>query len=113
MTLQNKLIISFILFILLPLFGTGIYAYSEFEKMLREQAAVSAADRLHQVNLNMERKLSAMMNVSNAIVLDNDVRKILKNPPVSPRKSLMPLLSSIKSIWRSIRRFFPTKFSFP
>ncbi|MDM5196666.1 histidine kinase [Fictibacillus enclensis] len=88
MTLQNKLIISFILFILLPLFGTGIYAYSEFEKMLREQAAVSAADRLHQVNLNMERKLSAMMNVSNAIVLDNDVRKILKNPPVSPREKL-------------------------
>jgi two-component system sensor histidine kinase YesM len=87
-SLRTKLIIAFAIFIVLPIFGTSLYAYSEFENILRRQIEVSASDQIQQVNWNIDRKLKLMMNAANSIILDENMRWILDNPPETMRQKL-------------------------
>ena len=87
-SLRTKLIVAFIVFVIVPIFATSIYAYQEFEDILRRQIETAASDRLHQVNLNIERKLKSMMDATNSIVLDENAKQVLVNPPSTPREML-------------------------
>ncbi|MGP4079187.1 sensor histidine kinase [Pseudalkalibacillus sp. R45] len=87
-SLRSKLIIAFVVFILFPILITSFLGYKGIEHILREQIEASTADRLHQVNLNIEKKLKSMMYASNSIVLDEDIRSILQHPFESERERL-------------------------
>ncbi|XID92917.1 sensor histidine kinase [Paenibacillaceae bacterium WGS1546] len=87
-SLRTKLVIAFAIFILLPIFGTSLYAYSEFENILRKQIEVSASDQIQQINWNIDRKLKLMMNAANSIILDENIRELLDHPPRTMRQKL-------------------------
>jgi two-component system sensor histidine kinase YesM len=87
-SLRSKLIIAFVVFILFPILFASLLGYKEIENILREQIEASTADRLHQMNMNIERKLKSMMYASNSIVLDEDIRSILQHPVQSERERL-------------------------
>ncbi|MEW9671161.1 sensor histidine kinase [Ammoniphilus sp. 3BR4] len=87
-SLRTKLIVAFLCFILLPIVGVGIYTYSQVEDLLRDQVFQSNADRLNQVNRNIEREMNLMLNSAMSIVLDENVYKILKQPPITAGERL-------------------------
>lgn len=87
-SLRTKLVLATVVLILIPIVGVGIYTYNEFEKVLTQNIAKAASDRLHQVNKNIERELRAMMNASSAVVLDENVRNVLERPPSTDRETI-------------------------
>jgi two-component system, sensor histidine kinase YesM len=87
-SLRSKLIIAFIAFILVPIIIASFLGYKGIENILREQIEASTADRLHQVNMNIEKKLKSMMYASNSIVLDEDIQSILQHPFQTERERL-------------------------
>lgn len=80
-SLRSKLIIASFLFIFIPIFTVGIFVYSEVEGVLIKQISNASSDRLDQVNMNMERIMQGMVNSASSIMLDDNVRDVLKNPP--------------------------------
>ncbi|MEK5444653.1 MULTISPECIES: sensor histidine kinase [unclassified Fredinandcohnia] len=87
-SLRTKLIVAFITFILIPILAASIIGYKEVENVLRNQIESTTSDRLHQVNMNIERKLKAMMYASNSIVLEDHIRELLKRPYTTEREQL-------------------------
>ncbi|TBL71087.1 sensor histidine kinase [Paenibacillus thalictri] len=87
-SLRTKLIVSSLILILIPIFGVGIYSYNAFESVLSKQTFATASDRLHQVNINIEREMRAMMNASNSVVLDDRIHAVLIHPPNTERQTI-------------------------
>ncbi|WP_165452621.1 sensor histidine kinase [Paenibacillus thalictri] len=87
-SLRTKLIVAFVAFVLLPILGSSIYAYRVFEVTLRNQIESAAADRLNQVNMDLTRKLNTMMNATSSVMLDENVRRLLLEPPRNVREHL-------------------------
>lgn len=87
-SLRTKWIIAFVLFVLIPILGASVYAYQAIENVLRKQVESSAEERLHQINLNIERKLQTMMHATSSLVIDENVKRALVNPPVTERDKL-------------------------
>ncbi|CAG7639928.1 sensor histidine kinase [Paenibacillus allorhizosphaerae] len=87
-SLRTKLITAFILFILVPITGVGIYVYQSFEQEMTSQIAKMTSDRLQQVNRNIERRLNELSNISRAIVLDERLREMLVSPPATDKAKL-------------------------
>jgi two-component system, sensor histidine kinase YesM len=79
-SLRTKLMVAFVSFILVPILAASFVGYKGIENILRNQIESTTSDRLHQVNMNIERKLKAMMYASNSIVLDEDIRELVKHP---------------------------------
>ncbi|WP_165452716.1 sensor histidine kinase [Paenibacillus thalictri] len=79
---------SSLILILIPIFGVGIYSYNAFESVLSKQTFATASDRLHQVNINIEREMRAMMNASNSVVLDDRIHAVLIHPPNTERQTI-------------------------
>lgn len=88
MSLRAKIILSFILFILIPVMCVGFLAYFQVENVLHDQITVATSDRLHQTNINIENKLNAMKNASRAIILDDNISNILLEPPQTPSERM-------------------------
>lgn len=87
-SLRSKLIAAFAVFVLLPILLASIYAYRGFEGILRKQIEDSADELMHQININLERKLQTMMNAASSMVLDDSVQTVLVNPPSTEREKL-------------------------
>lgn len=87
-SLRDKLILASVLFILIPIATTGIYAYRSYEQTLSRQIESAASDRLVQVNRNIEREIRQMVNAANSIILDDGVKDILVRPPATMRERL-------------------------
>lgn len=88
-SLRSKLIIAFIALILLPITGAFLYGYNAFESILKKQIEQSTSNLLHQVNLNLERELIAMMSASNAFVVDENIAYLLTHPPTTEKEKLL------------------------
>lgn len=87
-SLRTKWIAAFVAFVLVPVLGASIYTYREIETVLHRQVEASATERLHQINLNIERKLQTMMNATSSLVIDENVKRTLVNPPQTERQML-------------------------
>jgi two-component system sensor histidine kinase YesM len=87
-SLRTKWIVSFVAFVLFPMLGASFYTYQEIETVLRNQVEASAEERLHHINLNIERKLQTMMHATSSLVIDENVKRVMKNPPKSERNML-------------------------
>ncbi|MFE5321725.1 sensor histidine kinase [Paenibacillus sp. NPDC056579] len=87
-SLRTKLITAFILCILLPITGVGIYVYQSFEQEMTSQIAKMTSDRLLQVNRNIERRLNELSNISRAIALDERLREVLVSLPATDKAKL-------------------------
>jgi len=87
-SLRTKWIVAFVAFVLIPLLGASLYTYKEIENVLRHQVESAAEERLHQINLNVERKLQTMMHATASLVIDENVKRTLLRPPVTEREML-------------------------
>ncbi|QTH43445.1 sensor histidine kinase [Cohnella sp. LGH] len=87
-SLRTKWIAAFVAFVLVPLLGASLYTYKEIENVLRHQVESSAEERLHQINLNIERKLQTMMHATASLVIDENVKRALLRPPATERDML-------------------------
>jgi len=86
--LRTKLIIATICLILIPILFVGIYTYKEFENVMTKNIAENASERLHQINMNIKRELELMVNASSSVVLDENIRNVLMNPPTNDRETI-------------------------
>ncbi len=87
-SLRTKWIAAFVVLVLVPVLGASLYTYREIETVLHRQVETAATERLHQINLNIERKLQIMMNATSSLAIDENVKRMLVNPPVTERQKL-------------------------
>ncbi|GGD56086.1 sensor histidine kinase [Paenibacillus nasutitermitis] len=86
--LRTKLIAGFIVLVLLPLLLGGLTASTYISRELNGQVTKITAERLHQVNMNIERELLSMSKITNFIRIDDNIPKALESPLTSERDML-------------------------
>lgn len=86
--LRTKLIAGFILLVLLPLLVGGLIASDYISRELNRQVTKITAERLRQVNMNIERELRSLSQITNFIRIDDRIPVVLESPAVSERSKL-------------------------
>lgn len=86
--LRTKLIAGFIVLVLLPLLIGGLIASEYIKRELNRQVTKITAERLHQVNMNIERELRSLSQITNFIRIDDRIPAVLESPAISERSKL-------------------------
>ncbi|GBF76836.1 two-component sensor histidine kinase [Paenibacillus sp. 598K] len=86
--LRTKLIAGFIFVVLLPLLISGLVASNYISRELNRQVTKITAERLHQVNMNIERELRSLAQITNFIRIDDSIPDVLENPATSEHSML-------------------------
>lgn len=86
--LRTKLIAGFILVVLLPMLIAGLIASTYIGRELNGQVSKITAERLHQVNMNIERELRSLARITDFIRIDGDIPKVLESPVTSEQSML-------------------------
>jgi|GEM_PF-2797322 Putative regulator of cell autolysis len=76
---RRKLMLSFIIAIILPIMFSNIITYYITTTLMEGQVEYSFSQTFKQVEMNLDRKLSKIMEVSNLINKDTNLRKILSS----------------------------------
>ncbi|XID90548.1 sensor histidine kinase [Paenibacillaceae bacterium WGS1546] len=87
-SLRTKLIAGFIVLVLLPMLVAGLIASDYIGRELNGQVTKITAERLHQVNMNIERELRSLAKITNFIRIDGDIPKVLESPVTSERSMI-------------------------
>lgn len=82
MSLRTRLILSVILCILFPWVGTYIVSNYFTKDVLEQRAATQSEDDLRMIELGIKNMLDDIMNTSNYIQFDSNMRQLLKSHEV-------------------------------
>ncbi|MDD4745163.1 MAG: sensor histidine kinase [Eubacteriales bacterium] len=78
---QNKLLISYFVFIMIPLLFFAIFSYQQSSRVIIEQATKISDMYLQQAKTELNAQLTGMMSLSQQIARQQRVRAILEQPP--------------------------------
>ncbi|WP_066190986.1 MULTISPECIES: sensor histidine kinase [Gracilibacillus] len=79
-TLKNKLIVSFLVFILLPFVLLNVYNFWNFEKVLKENVIQQSNNQVHAMNQTLEDLMGMTFRSLTLLRQDSTITNILKNP---------------------------------
>jgi two-component system, sensor histidine kinase YesM len=73
----QKLILSYIIFALVPVMGVGLFAYRSSSSMIKEQTYINIKGTLEQIKGNILYKLNTVERMSEQLFLDYDLQQVL------------------------------------
>lgn len=80
---QNKLLISYFIFIMIPLLILAGFSYHQSSAVITCQAKTISSMYVQQAKINLNTQFSQMMNLSQQLAQQNRVRQILEQAPDS------------------------------
>ena len=81
--LRQKLLLSYFILIIIPLGIYTLFSYSEVNKIVEKHIIFSASRAFDQTNGFISYKISNIIKVSEVIILDNNINRILAKAPES------------------------------
>ncbi|NLO35131.1 MAG: sensor histidine kinase [Clostridiaceae bacterium] len=80
---QNKLLISYFVFFMIPLLFFAIFSYRQSSAVIIEQATKISDMYLQQAKTELNAQLTGMMSLSQQIARQKRIRAILEQPPLN------------------------------
>ena len=78
---QNKLLISYFVFIMIPLLFFAIFSYQQSSRVIIEQATKISDMYLQQAQTELNTHLTGIMSLSQQVARQKRIRAILEQPP--------------------------------
>ena len=77
-TIGQKLILSFLLFIIIPLLFSNVFSYLNAEKTINNKVGFYSKKMIEQLVINFNSKLNEIESVSSLIVSDDNLLKSIE-----------------------------------
>lgn len=110
--IQNRLLVSFLVLSVIPLLITGIYFYNKSNKAIQSKISTYSIQIMHQINKEVERDISDLMDLSENMVssdyiqenlseyekADDNRKMLISNNIINYLTTQFPIISSISDI---------------